>query len=310
MIQQVLEEACTYAKSFLSQGKVATYIPELAKANPNHLGVCIVTKDGDVYHCGDWQEEFTIQSISKTMSLMLALETVGYDKVFSKVGVEPTGDAFNSIVKLETRDLRPLNPMINAGAIATASCIAGENDFEKFLSYVRKLCKRDTIDINQEVYLSEKRSGMRNRSMAYLMQSDNILDCDAETALDLYFKMCSVKMNTFDLANYAVLLANDGVDPQSGDRIVESWIVRIVKTLMVTCGMYDGSGEFAMKVGIPAKSGVGGGIIASVEKKMGIAAYSPALDSKGNSVGAYHAVEYLSHHLNLHYFSGGECTMK
>lgn len=309
MIQQKLEEAMAYARPFMKDGHVATYIPELAKGDAAQLGACVATVKGEVYHAGDWQQEFTIQSISKTMSLIMALQAAGYDHVFSKVGVEPTGDAFNSIVKLETRTVNPLNPMINAGAIAVASCCAGAGkSFEDFLSLSRRLCKRDTISLNEAVYLSEKHAGDRNRSMAYLMQNDGVLDCPAEDALDIYFKMCSVNVTTQDLANYALLLANNGVDVATGEQVVDSWIVRIVKTLMVTCGMYDGSGEFAMKVGIPAKSGVGGGIVASVERTMGIAAFSPGLDEKGNSIGAYRVLEYMSHHLGLHYFSGTVCS--
>lgn len=307
MIQHKLEEAMAYARPFMKEGKVATYIPELAKGDANQLGACIATVKGDVFHAGDWQQEFTIQSISKTMSLIMALQSTGYDHVFSKVGVEPTGDAFNSIVKLETRTVHPLNPMINAGAIAVASCCAGaKNSFDDFLALIRRLCKRQSIALNEAVYLSEKQAGDRNRSMAYLMQNDHVLDCPAEEALDIYFKMCSVNVTTQDLANYALLLANNGVDVQTGEQVVEGWIVRIIKTLMVTCGMYDGSGEFAMKVGIPAKSGVGGGIMACVERTMGVAVFSPGLDSRGNSIGAYHVLEYLSHHLGLHYFSGTE----
>ena len=304
-IPQAIEEAMEYARPYLSEGKVATYIPELAHGDPTQLGVCVMTPEGGVYSAGDWQQPFTIQSISKTIGLIFALQTVGYDKVFSKVGVEPTGDAFNSIVKLETRTVRPLNPMINAGAIATASCCMCLDDpFDAFLNLTRRLCGRDTIELDEAVYLSEKKSGMRNRSMAYLMQSDNVLECDAELALDLYFRMCSVSVTTEDLARYAMLLANDGINPATGERLVESRHVRVVKTLMVTCGMYDGSGEFAIRVGIPAKSGVGGGIMACVENRMGIAAFGPALDPKGNSVGAYRILEYLSQALNLHYFAG------
>ena len=310
LIEQTLNNAVEYARAFLHEGSVATYIPELAKGNAAHIGACVITPDGAQYHCGDWQQDFTIQSISKTINLIYALQSVGYEKVFSKVGVEPTGDAFNSIVKLETRNTRPLNPMINAGAIATASCCMNRPDpFGEFLNLTRTLCGRQTIGLNEAVYLSEKKAGMRNRSMAYLMQSDNILENDAEQVLDLYFRMCSVNVNTQDLAHYGLVLACDGVDPLTGKRLVESWIVRIVKTLMVTCGMYDGSGEFAMKVGIPAKSGVGGGIMGSVENKLGLAAFGPALDAKGNSVGAYHIFEYLSHHLGLHYFSGKACKI-
>lgn len=310
LIEECLNAALDYGRTFLHEGSVATYIPELAKGDPSQLGAAIFTADGELYSVGDCEQEFTIQSISKTITLILALQTSGYHKVFSKVGVEPTGDAFNSIVRLETTDLRPLNPMINAGAIATASCCMGGRDaFESFLRLTRQLCGRSGIKLNEEVYRSEKQAGMRNRSMAYLMQSDNLLECEAEDALDLYFRMCSVSVNAKDLARYGMVLAGNGKDPLTGEQLVEGWIVRIVKTLMVTCGLYDASGEFAIKVGIPAKSGVGGGIMGSVEQKLGIAAFSPGLDAKGNSVGAFRMLEYLSHHLGLHYFAGGECRV-
>lgn len=310
LIESHLSAALEYARSFLHEGAVATYIPELAKGDPTQLGAAIYAADGEIYRVGDWQQEFTIQSISKTITLILALQLAGYRKVFSKVGVEPTGDPFNSIVRLETTAPRPLNPMINAGAIATASCCMGGRDaFSEFLKLTRRLCGRSSISLNEEVYRSEKQAGMRNRSMAYLMQSDNLLECDAEDALDLYFRMCSVNVNTMDLARYGMVLAGNGKDPETGEQLVEGWIVRIVKTLMVTCGLYDESGEFAMKVGIPAKSGVGGGIMGSVERKLGVAAFSPGLDAKGNSVGAFHMLEYLSHHLGLHYFAGSECRV-
>lgn len=258
-IQDALEKALSEGRRCTKTGKVATYIPELSKADPEHIGACVKTVTGGTYSTGDWQEPFTMQSISKTISLTLALQTVGYDKVFSKVGLEPTGDSFNSIVKLETRTPHPLNPMINAGAIATASCIPGDDPFELYLELTRKVCLNENLSLNQEVYLSEKRAGMRNRSMAYWMKSENIIEGDPEEALDLYFRMCSVNVTAEDLANWGMVLANDGVDPISCTRLAESWAVRIVKTFMVTCGMYDGSGEFAIKVGIPSKSGVGGG---------------------------------------------------
>lgn len=309
-IEKTLADAMDYARTFLHTGKVATYIPELDKADPDRLGACIITADGELYHAGDWRQEFTIQSISKTVTLIMALQEAGYDKVFSKVGVEPTGDAFNSLVRLETKNTHPLNPMINAGAIATADCCMDSGDpYGDFLALTRRLCRRDTIQLNEAVFQSEKRAGMRNRSMAYLMQGDNILEHDAEEVVDLYFWMCSLNVNAEDLANYGLVLSNNGVDLHTGERLVEDWIVRIVKTLMVTCGMYDASGEFAMKVGIPAKSGVGGGIMGTVERKMGLAAYNPALDTKGNSVGAYRVLEYLSHYLGLHYFSGAGCAV-
>lgn len=303
MIQQVLDEAVAYAARFTHLGKSAGYIPELAKTDPAQLGACIVTVDGTHYHAGDWNQPFTIQSISKTISLILALQTAGTDRVFSKVGAEPTGDAFNSISKLEAREGRPLNPMINAGAIAVMSCIAKEDCWPQLLSLTRKLCRRDSIDIDQAVYRSESATGMRNRSLAYFMQSAHLIDGDVEAALDVYFKMCSLRVTTEDLANYGMILANGGIDPETGECLVENDILRIVKTLMVTCGLYDGSGEFAVNVGLPSKSGVGGGIVSAAEGKMGIGVFGPGLDSKGNSIGGCRMLEYISKHLNLHYFA-------
>jgi glutaminase len=303
-IDTALSEAMDYARTFLPQGKVATYIPELSKGDPGKLGVCIIAGDGEVYSAGDWHHPFTIQSISKTINLILALQTAGYDKIFGKVGVEPTGDAFNSMVRLEAKSTHPSNPFINAGAIAAADCCMGSSDpFGNFLSLARKLCRRDTIVMDEVVFLSEKKEGMRNRSMAYLMQGDKILEHDAEAVVDLYFRMCSLSVTVEDLANCALLFAFNGVDPRTGERVVESWITRVVKTLMMTCGLYDAAGEFAMKVGRPAKSGVGGGIMGCVEGRMGLAAFNPGLDIKGNSVGAYRVLEYLSNRLGLHYFA-------
>lgn len=303
MIQQVLDEAIAYASEFTHLGKAASYIPELAKSDPAQLGACIVTTDGACYCTGDWQRPFTMQSISKTISLILALQTAGEAYVFSKVGVEPTGDAFNSIVQLETKGRRPPNPLINAGAIAVISCIRGENRWERLLSLARKLCRRGSIDIDEAVYHSEHSTGMRNRSIAYFMQSEHLIEGDVEADLDLYFKICSLSVTTQDLANYGMILANGGVEPDTGECLVENGILKIVKTLMVTCGLYDGSGEFAINVGIPSKSGVGGGIVSAVEGKMGIGVFSPGLDAKGNSVGGYRMLEYISKHLNLHYFA-------
>ena len=319
--ESALYESLEFARPHIDKGKVATYIPELAKGELRHLGACIMTMQGECFHAGDWQQKFTIQSIAKTITLILALKLAGEKEVFSKVGVEPTGDAFNSIVRLETKTHFPLNPMINAGAIVVASCCAGHagntsnagnanvagntsNAFEEFLALTRKLCGNNDICMDEKVYISEKTVGMRNRSMAYFLQGEGVLSCEAEEAVDLYFKMCSTLANTRDLAHYALVLANNGRCPLSGEVLVEDWMVRIVKTLMVTCGMYDGSGEFAIKAGMPGKSGVGGGIMASVENNMGIATFGPSLNSKGNSVGGLIIMEQLSQKLGLHMFSG------
>ena len=243
-----------------------------------------------------------MQSISKTFSLILALQTAGYDKVFSKIGMEPTGDRFDSILQLELKDWRPFYPMINAGAIVTASCVETEDPFGSFLELVRKVCNNPRISLNEEVYQSEKRTGTRNRSIAFLLKSDNVLDGEPEDILDIYFRMCSVMVTAKDLARYGMVLSNHGIDPDTGEQLIDPTIVRIVTTLMMLCGMYDESGEYAVKVGLPSKSGVGGGIVAISRKGVGIGTFGPMLNKKGNSVGGEKILQVLSRELGLHVF--------
>jgi len=236
----------------------------------------------------------------------MALMDNEWDYVFSKVGMEPSGDPFNSIMKLETNDTKkPCNPMINAGAIVTTSLIKGKDIEEKeqrMLNFFRRLSKNPNLGINYDVYESEKSTGDRNRAMAYLLKNDGIIDGDVEEILDLYFKQCSIEVDSMDLARIAVNLASYGVDISTGERIIDEEISRVIKTFMVTCGMYDASGEFAIKVGIPSKSGVGGGIMASVPTKMGIGVFGPALDKKGNSIAGIKVLQDLSKELKLNIF--------
>lgn len=302
LLQSVIENNRQWTK----QGKVATYIPELGKASEDSLGISIITLDGEEYFGGDHEVKFTIQSISKIITLMLAIIDNGREVVFSKVGVEPTADAFNSIINLETKNpQRPLNPMINAGAIATVSLVAGksrEESFNRILNFTRKITGNPHININENVYKSEKETGDRNRSLAYFMKSTGIIEQDVEDVLDVYFKQCSIEANCKDIARIGALLANDGVLPWSGERVIPRNVARIVKTIMVTCGLYDASGQFAVEVGIPAKSGVGGGILAAIPGRMGIGVYGPALDIKGNSIGGIKVLEELSKELDLSIF--------
>ncbi len=308
LMQKLLDDSVTYAKSFPKTGAVASYIPELAKADPTRYGAAIALPNGRTLISGDTDVPFTMQSISKVVSLILALQTSGYDAVFKRVGMEPTGDAFNSIIRLETNTAKPSNPMINAGAIVVASCIQCEHPFEAMLQLTRKFCGNDQIGLNEAVYLSEKKEGKRNRAMAYFMQSEGILpsDVDVEYYLDQYFRMCSVAVTAPDLARMGMVLANNGVNPVTGERVAEGWQVRIAKTFMVTCGLYDSSVAFAVKVGIPSKSGVGGGILSAVEKRMGIGVFHPMLDAKGNSIGGVRMLEFLSERMGLHMFSEPE----
>lgn len=293
-------------RKYGKDGKLASYIPALLEANPNDLGICIVDLNGKEYHAGECDTKFTIQSISKVVTLILALKDNGRANVFKKVNVEPTGMGFNSIVNLEVRDAaRPYNPMINAGAIVTTSLIDGANvdeKLEKILEFIRTVTNNKDIYVNERVYLSEKETGNRNRSLAYFMKSTGILDGDVEEILDLYFKQCSIEVSARDLARFGSVLANDGVIPWTNERVMSREVCRIVKTIMVTCGMYDASGEFAVHVGIPAKSGVGGGILATVPRKYGVGIYGPSLDEKGNSISGLHAIKDLSEELDLSIF--------
>lgn len=302
MLQQSLEQALEHGRRYLPQGRVADYIPELGKADPNALGICMYTKDGERLSVGDVDQRFTIQSICKVISLATALQTLGFDEVFSHVMMEPSGDAFNSILKLDLASNRPYNPMINAGAIEVVSLLAPVLSFEQLLDNARLLCMDDNIILDEAVYHSESMTGDRNRAIGYLLKSKDVLDGNVNRVVDLYFRMCSLSVCARSLAGLGLVLANGGVDPNNGVRLLDEWVVRAVKTMMLTCGMYDGSGEFAVRAGIPAKSGVGGGIMASVENYMGIGTYGPALDRKGNSIGGLQALEHLSKNLHLHIF--------
>lgn len=302
LLQSIVDNNLKYTE----QGKVASYIPELSKANPSDLGIYVVNLDGKEFGAGDFDKKFSIQSISKVISLMLAILQNGTRNVFSKVGMEPTGDSFNSIVSLEVKNPhKPFNPMINAGAIATTALITGsssEEKLEKLLDFTRKITGNPDITYNNEVYLSEKATGNRNRSLAYFMKSNGLIEGDVEEILDLYFRQCSIEGTCRDIARIGSMLANDGILPWTGERVISREVSRIVKTIMVTCGMYDASGEFAVHIGIPSKSGVGGGIMASVPRRMGIGVFGPALDAKGNSIAGIQVLQELSKELDLSIF--------
>jgi glutaminase len=305
-MQNLLDEAIRYALPYVLEGKPASYIPELGKVDPKQLGVAIVSMEGKHWGSGACNSSFTMQSISKVAALMLAVMDRGEQYVFSKVGMEPTGDPFNSIIKLETmKTAKPLNPMINAGAIAVDSLILGEHVEDKMnrlIGFVRRLCHNEKIWFNQEVYQSENATGYRNRALANFMKDAAIIEGEVEAVLELYFKQCSIELNAMDIAMMGAVLAGDGTSPITGEVIIPKPIARLVKTFMVTCGMYDASGEFAVRVGLPAKSGVGGGILAAVPGKMGIGVFGPALDSKGNSAGGIKVLEYISRKLDLSIF--------
>ncbi|SCY95032.1 glutaminase A [Alkaliphilus peptidifermentans] len=303
-MEKRVKEILDKNKKYIEGGNLPTYIPELRNANKDALGIYISSLDGTEWGAGDYMYPFTIQSISKVVTLLIALQDRGVE-IFEKVGMEPTGDAFNSMMKLELiQPSKPFNPMINAGAIAVTSMIFGnyEERFDKILGFFRKITNNPKLDINQKVYLSEKRTGDKNRAMAYYMKDVGVLQGDVEEHLDIYFKQCSIEVTCRDIANIAAFIANKGVLPKTNEKLISDEYIKIAKTFMFTCGMYNASGEFAINVGIPSKSGVGGGIMSVVPNRMGIGVVGPALDSKGNSIAGIKILEDLSNEYDLSIF--------
>ena len=304
LLSQLIEQCRPDTRS----GKVANYIPALAKADPNALGVYILDRNGLSSCAGDSQVRFTIQSIVKPILLLLALMDNGEEYVRSRVGVESTGKPFDAINISEAMNQEILsehiNPMVNMGAIVMCTLIKGENYAERFdrlLSLTRKLANNPEIDVDEEVYQSEKATGNKNRALAFLMRSCGLLDGDVEEVLDCYFRACSIRVDSRDLARIAFVLSNKGKDFM-GNELFPARYAHYVNAVLMTCGMYDGAGDFAVTVGVPAKSGVGGGIMAVVPGRMGIGIYSPALDKKGNSIAGIRVLRRLSRQLTVSIF--------
>ncbi|MBQ2967387.1 MAG: glutaminase A [Clostridia bacterium] len=305
-MEKKLNEIIKSCTPYIKTGELASYIPELAKADANQFGICLVQGDGVMHFAGDCDAGFTMQSIIKPIILLLALMDKGMEAVHRLVGVEATGkpfDAFNySDQALQSEHI---NPMINTGAIALGTLVDGNSyteKFERLLALTRKMAGNPNLDLDEKVYLSEKATGNKNRALAYMLKAYGMLEDAVEDVLDFYFRACSVKATAKDLAKIAFILANKGKNSETGEELFSADYARYVNAVMMTCGMYDGSGAFAVNVGVPAKSGVGGGIMAVVPDKMGIGLFSPALDGKGNSVAGIKALELLSKELKLSIF--------
>lgn len=291
----------------VNDGDVADYIPELAKAKPEWFGISVVSKDGQTIDVGDFEQEFTIQSVSKPFVFGLALEDYGREHVLSKIGVQPIGEAFNSIT-LDESSNRPFNPMINAGAIAAADLVKGKDLPERLtrmLDMFGRYCGRK-LYVDNSVFTSERATGHRNRAIGHLMLNFGMVGEQIEESLELYFQQCSIMITCRDLAMIGATLANGGVNPVTGDRAIKSEFVKDVLAVMHTCGMYDYAGEWAYRVGIPAKSGVGGGIVAVVPGQVGIGTFSPPLDEKGNSVRGIEVFKDLASQFGLHAFEAND----
>jgi glutaminase len=289
--------------STLRDGEPASYIPELAGVDPDRFAIAAVTLDGERIGVGDVGHEFTIQSISKLLVYGLALELHGRERVLASVGVAPTGDPFNAI-ELDEATNRAPNPMVNAGAIAVTDLVSGDDvdeGVERMREmYERYLGRRPTID--HAVWASERATGNRNRAIAYLMLSRGIIGEQVEQTLDLYFAQCSVLVTVADLALIGATIANHGMHPVTGVQVVPREVTRDMLTVALTCGMYDYAGEWAYSVGIPAKSGVGGGILGMLPGAGGLATFSPRLDRIGNSVRGLRVFEELSARFEMHLF--------
>lgn len=287
--------------SKIKDGNLADYIPELTKANPDWFGITLVTVDGHVYQEGNCHEKFTMQSISKPFVFGIALEDNGPDILETKVNTEPSGEAFNRI-SLEHNTGRPRNPMINAGAITMSGLVSGNSATERINNILNKfaLFTGHPLDIDNSVFESEKSTGHRNRAIAHLLLNAGIIEDSPDEVLDVYFKQCSINVDCRDLAIMASTLSNQGVNPVTGVRAMNSDVVPKVLSVMATCGMYDGSGEWMYNIGLPAKSGVGGGIMAVYPGKFGMAVFSPLLDPHGNSVRGIKVFQQMSQDLNLH----------
>jgi glutaminase len=285
----------------LPGGELAAYIPQLTAADPSWFGLALTSLEGHCYAAGDADVPFTVQSVSKPFVLALALRDLGPEAVATRVGAEPSGEAFNAI-SLEPGSGRPENPMVNAGAIVTSSLVEGTGAterFERIRACLSAFAGR-RLDVDEAVFESERATGDRNRALAYLMRNAGSLEGDIDRVLDVYFRQCSLLVTAADLATMAATLANGGVNPVTGEEVVDRSVTAHVLTIMATCGMYDYAGEWLLRVGLPAKSGVSGGLVAASPGQFGIGLFSPPIDAVGNSVRAVAASEVISDRFGLH----------
>ena len=315
-LQNYVDDWVTFYRKHTADGNLATYIPELQLADTDALGITIIGNNGMTIRAGDVDTTFTIQSISKVFSFIVACMQRGVSYVLSRVDVEPTGEAFNSIMHLEMKQFKkPFNPMVNAGAITVTSLLEGRTSDEKLDGIVNLLEEilgyRPVIDV--DVYESERDSSLRNRAIGYFLLETGALESDMNITLEAYFKQCSINITVDDLARLGMVLANDGIDKTTGEEVIPRQIARLAKVLMLTCGMYDASGKFAAYVGIPAKSGVSGGIMAVAPPRVreeilpfmdgcGVGVYGPSLDKQGNSIAGIRLLRHIANHWDFSIF--------
>lgn len=299
----VLERIATQVNPLIGQGHVADYIPRLAQVPADRFGMAVATLDGREFKVGDAEEAFSIQSISKVFTLTLALEAQGGD-LWSRVGREPSGSAFNSLVQLERECGIPRNPLINAGAHVVADVIlsGGDDARERLLAFVRERADNATIQMDPEVARSERETGFRNVALVNFIRSFGNIHNPVDAVLDFYFHQCALSMNCMDLARSFLYLANSGRCQRTGKEVISAERTKRINAVMLTCGTYDASGDFAFRVGLPAKSGVGGGIVAVVPNVLAMAVWSPALDERGNSLAGGAALDQFTEITGLSVF--------
>lgn len=310
-----LDQWVAHYRTYAAKGRSASYIPALGEINVSQLGICIVKPDGTMIKSGDWEVPFTLQSISKVIGFIAACLSRGIPYVLERVDVEPTGDAFNSIIRLEIhKPGKPFNPMINAGAITISSLLPGTSVQEKLESIyvlIEKMIEKRPA-INKIVFQSEWETAHRNRALAYYLKENGFLESDVEETLEVYLKQCSIEINTEDIALIGLILAHDGYHPIRKEQVLPKEVARLTKALMLTCGMYNASGKFAAFIGLPAKSGVSGGIMTLVPSKSGkdlslqdgcgIGIYGPAIDEYGNSLPGIMLLEHIAKEWDLSIF--------
>lgn len=303
-MERIMMEILEMNKHLTDEGMLADYIPALAQVNKNQIGLAIATGDGKIHGVGDYRSKFTLQSISKVITFIRAAMDIGIEGIFDKVGCDSTDEPFNAFTKLDLPYVnKPANPMINSGAILTTSLIKGDREekFNKILQLTRMMAGNETIGVNKEVYLSEKETGSRNRSMAYLMSSKKILEGSVEEVLDTYFMQCAMEVDAVDLANIGRFISS-GCEGISIEGISRKDMSIILKGLLLTCGMYNYSAKYAIDVGIPSKSGVGGGIMGVLPDGGGVGVFSPGLDLNGNSSAGLGMIKDLSVEMNYNLF--------
>ncbi|MBT1701726.1 glutaminase [Chryseosolibacter indicus] len=293
--RKILEEIFTEVQPYFGKGKVADYIPALERIDPKKFGIAIATVEGECFHFGDAQEAFSIQSISKVFTLSLVFRKHG-DALWKRVGIEPSGTSFNSLVQLEYEKGIPRNPFINAGALViTDILISDEKDPKAYvLNFLKTISRNDYIHYDQVVVDSEKAHGYRNASLVNFMKSHQNIVNNVDDVLDVYFHHCSIAMSCIDLAKAMLYFSNHGILPSSGERLLTVSQAKRLNAVMMTCGFYDEAGEFAFRVGLPGKSGVGGGIVAVIPGKLSVAVWSPELNPKGNSIVGMKALELFT----------------